>query len=108
MRPGWKTDSFNKFGEKVVGEKGKLPRRLSKLVERGFGQGQEPGRGAGPSGPVHESCCFSVVHGYGDKPLALDLVARSPQAAALWVRALQQVVVMMRSLDQQKRFNMSV
>ncbi|XP_034242163.1 1-phosphatidylinositol 4,5-bisphosphate phosphodiesterase delta-4-like [Thrips palmi] len=95
VRRGWKTDTFNKFGTKVVGEQRKMKNSL-KLRHRDNDAGVKP--------LVDEACCFSVV--YGDNRSSLDLVANSPQVAAVWVRALRHVVTVMRGLNQDNRFIM--
>ncbi|XP_052126651.1 1-phosphatidylinositol 4,5-bisphosphate phosphodiesterase zeta-1 [Frankliniella occidentalis] len=98
VRRGWKTDTFNKFGNKVVGEQRRLKSKVMKRLGSD-GEAEEPGKPL-----VDEACCFSVV--YGDSRGSLDLVASSPQMAAVWVRALRHVVTVMRGLNQEKRFNM--
>lgn len=70
VRRGWKTDTFNKFGNKVVGEQ----RKMKNSVKRRLG-GEDNDGVVKPL--VDEACCFSVV--YGDSRSSLDLVADSPQ-----------------------------
>lgn len=124
VRRGWKTDTFNKFGNKVVGEqrrmkdkmgRGRLRRLYSRPGPEGGGDGGGDGGGGAEPGAeqsaedpvkplVDEASCFSVV--YGDSRRSLDLVASTPQEAALWVRALRHAVTVMRGLNQEKRFNL--
>ena len=105
VRRGWKTDTFNRFGDKVVGEQRKHKlrrlRRMGSAEQGGAGQAEDAVKPL-----VDEACCFSVV--YGDRRSTLDLVANSPQVAALWVRGLRHIVTVLRGLNQEKRLNMYV
>lgn len=90
----------------MVGEQRKHKLKQLRRMNSGA-QGQQ---GVGQGGEdavkplVDEACCFSVV--YGESRSSLDLVAGSPQVAAVWVRALRHVVTVLRGLNQEKRFNM--
>jgi len=124
VRKGWKTDTFNRFGSKVVDA------QRDRKKKRGNGRGPKPGggggggaggggaggggaggggevrlggRGAADKPVIDEAACFSVV--YGPAKDSIDLVAASPELAGLWVRALRHLVTALRGLRQEERFN---
>lgn len=99
VRRGWKTDTFNRFGNKVVGAQRKMKAKAESKAKaqaraKGGAKGSFKGSCRGRDADyddvadvepvvikplVDEACCFSVV--YGDTRSSLDLVASSPQVS---------------------------
>ncbi|XP_043205257.1 1-phosphatidylinositol 4,5-bisphosphate phosphodiesterase eta-2-like isoform X24 [Amphibalanus amphitrite] len=82
VRKGWKTDIFNRIASKVE-------KRIVKL----------------PSSPplVDERNCFSIIIGINKS--SLDLVAPDEHVCDMWVRGLQHLVAVVRSLEQEKNYD---
>ncbi|KAK3912705.1 1-phosphatidylinositol 4,5-bisphosphate phosphodiesterase delta-3-A [Frankliniella fusca] len=99
VRLGWKTDTFNKFGKKAALRDQRLKSKIMKQRGLVWGKAEDPTKPL-----VDEACCFSIV--YGDDRSSLDIVASSPQMAAVWVRAIRQAMTMMQDLNQDSRFDL--
>ncbi|XP_063228371.1 1-phosphatidylinositol 4,5-bisphosphate phosphodiesterase eta-2-like isoform X2 [Bacillus rossius redtenbacheri] len=81
VRKGWKTDTFNKIARQVE-------KKLTKHPD------SKPA--------VDEASCFSIVHGRSKH--SVDLVAPDPTVADHWVRGINHLITVLRSLHQEQRF----
>ncbi|XP_037088123.1 1-phosphatidylinositol 4,5-bisphosphate phosphodiesterase eta-2-like isoform X2 [Pollicipes pollicipes] len=91
VRKGWKTDIFNRIASKVE-------KRIVKM----------------PNSPplVDERNCFSIIIGRrarsgigGTNKSSVDLVAPDEHVCDMWVRGLQHLVAVVRSLEQEKNYD---